>query len=455
MRTTRITRVPAVGEKRALSTRFLRCAAGVFSCLLLVLSAPILAQTANAQAANGPISVKDWPKEKSREQLTEVQRRIREMPRSATTADGFVEILAADVPGDSMGFRLPLLRFTSQFVQELEHAYGLQMPREQGRGLVVNALDGKTNDVRVIAKVVQRDGHILTRLWLPSPGYTNLEALRFEIAQAYFRAWVDRHRPEGSKSLADELPKWLAFGAFNARTEEGSDTAIRAMLELRLEKRLPEFPKCVLELKKITSLDDAILAGYVASWLRERRALAAVLSGLAGGKSWSTEELLVTLTGQQGVAEQRKAFEERLERQSRAVLSPGRATAWDLRNFQAQLMLEVVQVDAEGKPGKRELVDFRTAIKRVGSDEGPLRLAAQRKLRELPMYAVQRGPDMAALSEAYSEFLVRLSRGASAERLGPLLDAAEAKFKEIVEKGSKPAPKPKTAEDENGKNNNR
>lgn len=430
-----------------------RCALAVFLPFFF-LSGVGLAQQEPSKDPPRPqqASSLPMPVEPPKVQLTEAQRRVRELPRSATSTDGFVEVLAADVPGDTMGFRLPLLRFTSQFVEELEHTYGLQMPRNGGRGLVLHALDGQTNDIRVISRVVQRDGRVLTRLWLPSPGYTNIEALRFEIAQAYFRAWIDRHRPADSTELADELPKWFTFGALNARTTEDAHTAIRAVLKMRLEKQLPEFPKYLLELKKISTLQDAILAGYVVAWLKERRDFVAVLERLAAGQPWSTEELLVTLTGEKTAAEQRRVLEERLERQSRAVLSPGRASDWDIQNFCAQLRLEVVQSDEGDQKGKTSVINFRTALK-LAAKEPSVRLAAQRKMRELPMYAVQRGPGMAAVSEEYSRFLVMLSRGADAETLVPLLDAAEAKLKEIIENGGELAPK--AVEDENGKNNNR
>ena len=436
-----------------LLTRIRRCAAVAFLSLVL------FPWTGFAQAEPPKEPVKLRPLEPPKEQLTDLQRKVRELPRSATSADGFVEVLAADVPGDTMGFRLPLLRFTSQFVQDLEHAYGIQMPRAEGRGLVIHALDGQTNDVRVIARVVQRDGHVLTRLWLPSPGFTNLEALRFEIAQAYFRAWIDRHRPEGTK-LADELPKWFVFGALNARTTEDAHTAIRAVLEMRMSKQLPAFPKFVLGMKRISSLQDAILAGYLVAWLKERQALVPLLERLAAGNPWSTEEMLVALTGKNTAEGQWQVFDARLDRLSRAVLSPGRASNWDLRNFGAQLKLDVVlDDDGDRSGGRTETMDFRMAIKRAAADL-QVRQAASRKLRELPMYAVQRGPGMAAVSEAYSRFLVMLSRGADEATLGELLEAAEAKFKEVVDNGGQLAP-PKTAEaevekkDENGKNDNR
>ncbi len=351
-----------------------------------------------------------------------------------------------------MGFRLPLLRFTAQCIQELEHAYGLEMPREAGRGLVVHALEGQTNDVRVIARVVRHDGHILTRLWLPSPGFTSLDALKFEIVQAYFRAWVDRHRAPEATGEPDEIPRWLAFGALRARSADGAHDDIRSVLELWSEKQLPAFPGFVEDLK-IVSYQDAVLAGFLAAWVKEKKAFPAILERLAAGEAWETPAFIAQLTGERESPAAERVFKERLVRLSRAVLSPGRASAWDLKNFRAQLVLDLGDLESASTNGVSTCT-FREAIGRV-ADEPAVRQAAVRKMRELPLYAVRRGEGLAAVSEAYSRFLVMLSRGASAEKLGPLLDAAEAKLKEVVAHGGHLAPKAKAVENENGKNDNR
>ena len=86
-----------------------------------------------------------------------VRRKPSEMPKVATSAGGFVKVVAADVPGDPMGFRLPILQFATRNLRELEKAYKLEMPRREEPGLVIYALDGRTNDTRVIVRAVRRD----------------------------------------------------------------------------------------------------------------------------------------------------------------------------------------------------------------------------------------------------------------------------------------------------------
>ena len=118
------------------------------------------------------------------------RKRAVEMPKAVLGADGFVEVVAADVPGDPVGFRLPILQFTTRLVREVERVYGLSMPRG-GVGLLIHAQDGTTNDVRVISRAGRRAGAAITHVWLPSPGFSDLGALRYAIVKAYFRGWID------------------------------------------------------------------------------------------------------------------------------------------------------------------------------------------------------------------------------------------------------------------------
>ena len=358
-------------------------------------------------------------------------RRAADMPRAAYSADGFVEIMAVDVPGDGVGFRLPLLRFATQLIGELEHGYGLEMPRTGAAGLVIHALDGQTNDVRVIASVVRRDGRALTRIYLPSPGYSSIDLLQLEIVKAYLRGWIDRNRPAGDV-MPSEPPEWFAFGILRARTADGAHDDMRAVLNAWADGRPTISPASCVGLR-IATMRDAVHAGYLVAWLKEKKGVRTMLDGLAAGRRWSDERFVIDLTGETDADAQRRAFQTRLDRLSRAVLSPGRASAWDVRNFRRQLRLDVQPVEGEADGVAAQSCTFRRAIKLLSERPLAVRSAAIAKMRELPMYAVRRGPEMASVSEAYSEFLVMLSRGAAADRLDELLDKAEYQLSRLVD----------------------
>ena len=100
--------------------------------------------------------------------------------------------------------------------------------------------------------------------------------------------------------------------------------------------------------------------------------------------------------------------------------------------FRRQLRLDVRPVEGEPEDAATQNCSFRRAIKLLADRPAAVRAAAFVKMRELPLYAVRRGQQMAATSEAYSEFLVMLSRGASADRLNELLDKAEYQLARLI-----------------------
>ena len=260
--------------------------------------------------------------------------RLRSLPKLATACDGLVGVLAADVPGDEVGFRLPILQFVSSQVRELERAYKLQMPRRDGIGIFVNVGDGRTNDTRVVARRTRRPGgDVRTRIVLPSPGFSDLGELRFAVAQAYFRAWIFRNG--GS---TNELPEWVVQGAVRAANAETAHDDTRFVLGLWSQARLPYFPALCTDLRKAKGA-GAALSGYLVAWMKEKHLVKPLLDHLAAGKPWDGRRLAAELTGETDPFLQDRASDERFARLTRAVLSPGRASGWDLQVFTSRLLL--------------------------------------------------------------------------------------------------------------------
>lgn len=364
------------------------------------------------------------------------RKRAADLPKAATSSDGFVEVIASDVPGDPVGFRLPVLQFSTRLLREIERVYGLEMPRGEV-GLLVHAQNGTTNDVRVISRVGRREAHVITHVWLPSPGFSDLGALRYAVAKAYFRAWVDRSRPRGKAGVARvaaEVPDWLVLGALRALTGEGVHDDKRAVLAMWSEARLPFFPVLCRDLRAGGG-EQAALCGYIVSWLRERKLFKAVLEGLASGEKLTGAKLAFDLTGEKDPDLQDRASDERLARLTRAVLSPGKASSWDLKVFTSRLLLYPAEFD-KNIGANRTSYTFREAIARAAEDPA-LRAAAARKAREMPFSALGRGPVLAEVSEAYRLFLAGLARGDAPEELTRLLDDAETQLQEILNEDRK------------------
>ena len=366
----------------------------------------------------------------------EPARRVRtaaEMPKVAKSADNFVEVVAADVPGDAVGFRLPILQFTTRLVREIERVYRLEMPRGDP-GLVVHALDGRTNDVRVISRRMRRGKAVLTRIWLPSPGFSDLTALRFAIAKAYFRAWIDRNRGADATGPATEMPDWMVLGALRVLDGETVDADKHTVLDLWSQAALPFFPRLCADLRAGTG-DDAVFCGYIVAWMREKKIFRKTLDAFAAGRAWDGAQLACDLTGETSPELQDRVSDERLARLTRSVLSPGHASSWDIKVFTSRLLLYPSEFDKNiGANGTS--CTFREAIA-LAAENPDVRAAAWQKAREMPFCAIGRGPALAEVSESYRRFLTGLARGDSPDVLTPLLDAAEAQMQEILNEDRK------------------
>ena len=159
----------------------------------------------------------------------------RSMPKSQSSSDGFVTVIAAEVPGDKMGFRGPLVQFASGIVNSLGKTLALPaLPHRREPGLIIYAQDGRTNDTRVVARASRRRSGPFTRIWLPSPGFSDIDQLRLEVAKAYFRAAVEMYRelPPPKNALQPlEMPEWLVGGALRLTDIEQVRADLRDVLE--------------------------------------------------------------------------------------------------------------------------------------------------------------------------------------------------------------------------------
>ncbi len=360
-------------------------------------------------------------------QSMSVAERVRNLPKLATACDGLVGVLASDVPGDEVGFRLPILQFVSSQVRDLERAYKLKMPRRDGIGIFVNVGDGRTNDTRVIARRTRRPGGDLqTRIVLPSPGVSDLAELRFAVAQAYFRAWIFRNG--GS---TNELPEWVVQGAVRAANAETAHDDTRFVLGLWSQARLPYFPALCTDMRKAKGA-GASLSGYLVAWMKEKHLVKPLLDNLAAGKPWDGRRLASELTGETDPFLQDRASDERFARLTRAVLSPGRASDWDLLVFTSRLLLYPLVFDRRNGIS----YTFREAVD-LAAERNDVREAAWQKAREMPFCAIGRGDALADAAMSYREFLVAAAQGKSAEELKPLLEAADGKMNAILEERKK------------------
>jgi hypothetical protein len=337
------------------------------------------------------------------------------MPKAAVSTDGFVRVVANDDPRDEMGFRRPILAFAVNEIESLSKTFGIDRVKTSAPGLVVYALDGRTNDTRVVVRAETRsDGSKVSKVFLPSPGYSDLDDLRMAIAHAF---------------LGHDLPQWVIQGALRCRNESVRRSDIRFVLELWNSGRLPFFPALCTDLR-VTKGQAAALPGYMAGWMLERKLFPELRK-----RNWNGKWLAEALTGETDPMLQDRASDERLVRLSRSVLEPGRCGKWDADFFSSRMMLYSSAFAAK-------LIDddyscsYRQAIA-AGDSNLAVRAAALLKARELPLYALGRGERLQDTAKTYQRFLLGVAAGEDRAKLTEFLNLADAKMEAVYEENRK------------------
>ena len=102
---------------------------------------------------------------------------------------GLVEVYA-NCPSDMRDdFHAPVARFVSKICDDLYITTTNTPVKFQSPGISVFIGDGRTNDTSVISRGYTRvDGSYNTRIYLPSPGYSDLSKFKYEIVRAFILA---------------------------------------------------------------------------------------------------------------------------------------------------------------------------------------------------------------------------------------------------------------------------
>ena len=352
--------------------------------------------------------------------VVDIKAAVARLPRSNTSSDGLVRVVAADVPGDEIGFRAPILNFAMREIRALAGTYKLSAPSVREPVIVIYAMDGRTNDTRVVSRSRVRKGVVETRIWLPSPGSSDLDLLRVAVATAYLRA------------CQLDFPEWVVQGMMRGTDVEIAHEDVRLVLSLWSGARLPFFPALCTDLRAASGRAGA-LAGYVVGWMKEKKLIDVWRRRFAEGEKWDGKRLAEDLTGEKEPVLQDRANDERLVRLTNSVLSPGMASPWDLTVFASRLLLYPPFFD-KIYGADRTSCTFEEALT-LAQDDPALRRAAFRKAREVPLYAIGRGDELAAAAFAYRDYLLALSQGdAAQERLKELLGKAQGLMRKATEK---------------------
>ena len=152
-----------------------------------------------------------------------------------TQADGLVRVFA-DCPEDMRReYQMPVARFAADTVKNLYGGLSTRPLKFRRTGIAIYVGEGRTNDPTVVARAFTNGSEVVTRIYLRSPGFSDLGRLRAEVAKGFFRsvkgvevsdeAAVAAYRAgDPALRVEDErmrLEEWLATGKGVESDEEG------------------------------------------------------------------------------------------------------------------------------------------------------------------------------------------------------------------------------------------
>ena len=368
------------------------------------------------------------------------------MMRNMVSRDNFVEVFSDEIdPEDGIGFKGPVFKSAVNAVDKISAVSGLEMPRG-GAGLIIHVGKETNADERVVWRVERsRSGGVVTRIYLPSPGFSDLDVFGRQIAAAYLRAWVSRtaNAASGGKDAPfKEPPEWVALGLSRTAEETFSLFDRLDAVGFWQNGEMPFFPGISSELDTATDR-GASLSGFMVKWMLEHKMRGAAENGgqdkkakskavtvlfemmgrLAKNEEWSASAMTELLTGETDPHRQDEAFDAHMLKLKQAVLAPGQSTPEDVLAFASRLLLYPPFFDISFRDG-RKACPFRLAIR--NASDPIVRIAAFVKQRGLELTVIGRGEKLVKAAESHVRFLKALARGEGKDSLTEKLDEAEA-----------------------------
>jgi len=360
--------------------------------------------------------------------------------RAMVSRDNFIEVYTDEVnPADGVGFKSPIFKSAVDAVERIASLTSLEMPRG-GAGLVIHVGASTNNDPSVVKRVERnRSGAVITRLYLPSPAFSDLDAFSREIAAAYLRAWTSRTADAASGNARTpyaEAPEWVAHGLSRAADDAFSLFDRLDAFALWQKAELPFFPNLPSVLKFDTDRGSS-LCGFMVKWMLEQKtqqpgaggkpvaqtAFVTMMNGLAKNKKWNNADVVELLSGEKDPQAQDAAFDAHMLKYRQTVLVPGQSTPEDVRTFASRLLLYPPFFDISFSDG-RKACPLRLAIRNASDPH--VRVAAFVKQRGLALTVIGRGELLVKASESYIRFLKALAAGEDKDSLVEKLDEAEA-----------------------------
>ena len=104
-----------------------------------------------------------------------------------TQAEGLVRVFA-DCPEDMRReYQMPVASFAAETVKSLRRGLSMRSERSATPGIVIYVGEVRTNVSAVVARAVTNGASVVSRIYIPAPGYADVERLRLEIVKGFYR----------------------------------------------------------------------------------------------------------------------------------------------------------------------------------------------------------------------------------------------------------------------------
>lgn len=360
----------------------------------------------------------------------------------AVSRDGLVEVFSREDPlQEGFTFQSCILKAASSLVDTLSQESGIEIPRKSNKSknrcaapIVIHVGSGTNEDERVLSKTLQdAAGSPITHIYMPSPGYSDLDEFKKTIAFAWIKAYVHRTAPARYTPPVSPVPEWLVDGIVRA-TDQKTKLRDRVFaIYLWKTGRLPALSK-ICSLSRTPTEPEKAVAGFITAWMLEKNAnksrnvFQTVLDNIASGKGCDGNSIATMLTQRSILEEQEKSFDDYALKISSKVLWPGKASPIDIDNFMRQLSITAPDFGIRFANGQRQF-PFHDAAHSAEADP-KARLSAHYLSQRLPYYAIGRGKELEQAGLAYTKFLNAFAAGATNTALRVLLVEANAKMTE-------------------------
>ena len=105
-----------------------------------------------------------------------------------TQAEGLVQVYAGCPEDMRREYQLPIASFAAETVKALYRGLAKRPIKFRKPGIVIHVGDVRTNLTDVVARVATNGTRVVSRIFVKSPGYADIDRLRIEVIKGFYRS---------------------------------------------------------------------------------------------------------------------------------------------------------------------------------------------------------------------------------------------------------------------------